>query len=183
MMRRVQLYWGLGMLGAIFRFLLGLAVVVAVVLGVFFTFIRTDDMMIGFFPEGERVAIDFETVALKDSPNQYLVCPEDLCGGQQHLVSKTYAAPAQTLRDRFDDLIVREPRVERVHVSENGMQTDYVQRTELMQYPDWITVKVISLTPQTSTLAIYSRSVYGYGDQGVNKARIDALLADLDQSI
>ena len=171
------------MIGAIFRFLLGIIVVAAVVIGVFFTFIRTDEMMIGYFPEGDRVDIDFTTVTLKDSPNQYLVCPQDLCNGQQHLMSKTYAAPAETLRDRFDDLIVREPRVERIHVSDDGMQTDYVQRTELMQYPDWITVKVISLSSQTSTLAIYSRSVYGYGDNGVNKARIDALLAELDQSI
>jgi uncharacterized protein (DUF1499 family) len=59
------------------------------------------------------------------------------------------------------------------------MQYDYIQRTELMRYPDSITVRFIPLADGQSTLAIYSRSHYGRSDFGVNQARIRAWLAAL----
>lgn len=168
----------------IMRILRGFGIVVvllAVAIGVFFAFIRTDEMMIGFFPEGPGESVDFATVKLKDSPNQYLVCPKDLCNGQQHRVSAVYAMPAEELASVWFEIVEVKLRVQQMSVDNGDLnQVDYVQRTELMQYPDWITVRFIDLEARKSTLAIYSRSVYGYSDRGVNKARIDAWLDELE---
>ena len=158
-----------------------LVVVLAVALTAFFTLIRTDEMMIGFFPEGPGQSIEFSTLVLKDSPNQYLVCPEDLCNGQQHRVSAVYPTTAEDLASRWYDVVESKPRMEQKSIDNGGVnQVDYVQRTELMQYPDWITVRFIDLGDRQSTLAIYSRSVYGRSDMGVNQERIDAWLSELD---
>lgn len=158
-----------------------LVVLLAVAIGIFFAFIRTDEMMIGFFPEGPGEPIDFATLTLKDSPNQYLVCPEDLCNGRQHRVSPVFQMPAEELAGLWFEILETKLRTTQMSVDNGDVnQVDYVQRTELMQYPDWITVRFIDLGGRRSTLAIYSRSVYGYSDRGVNKARIDAWLGELD---
>ncbi len=168
----------------IMRILKGLAalvVLVAVAIGVFFTLIRTDEMMIGFFPQGPSETIEFSTLKLKDSPNQYLVCPEDLCNGQQHRVSPVFPVPAEELAGYWYDIVAQKPRTEQVSVDNGDLnQVDYVQRSELMQYPDWITIRFIDLEGGSSTLAIYSRSVYGQSDLGINQERIDAWLGELE---
>lgn len=168
----------------IMRILRGLGlfiVVIAAAIGIFFAFIRTDAMMIGFFPEGPAEPVDFATLTLKDSPNQYLVCPENLCNGQQHRVSASYSMPAEELASLWYEIVSEKPRTVQMQVDNGAVnQVDYVQRTELMQYPDWITVRFIELDDRQSTLAIYSRSVYGESDLGVNQERIDGWLAEMD---
>jgi uncharacterized protein (DUF1499 family) len=47
-----------------------------------------------------------------------------------------------------------------------------VQRSRLLRFPDLITIRFIAIDANRTTLAIYSRSVWGQGDMGVNKARI-----------
>ena len=59
---------------------------------------------------------------------------------------------------------------------EDGRQIDYVQRSARFRFPDIITVRFISASPSQSTLAIYSRSIYGGRDFGVNRERINAWL-------
>ena len=56
---------------------------------------------------------------------------------------------------------------------------DYVQRSRFLRFPDVVTVRFISIDDTHATLAIYSRSLYGMGDFGVNKARIDDWLGKL----
>jgi len=71
------------------------------------------------------------------------------------------------------------PGVETDAAEDRVMQYDYIQRSALMQFPDSITVRFISLGKNQSTLAIYSRSHYGYSDFGVNEARIRKWLVGL----
>ena len=70
-----------------------------------------------------------------------------------------------------------QPRVE--VLAENDQQIDYVQRSARFRFPDIITVRFISVAPSQSTLAIYSRSVYGKSDFGVNRERIESWLSAL----
>jgi uncharacterized protein (DUF1499 family) len=167
------------MIARIFGWLLALIVVVVAAGLIFFFFIRTDEMMISMFPQGDREEVNFETLQLKESPNQFLVCPTDMCGGQQHLDSTVYQAGAADLKDVFQKFALAAPRTEIVHDDAALNQMDFVQRSELMQYPDWITVKFINLDDGTSTLAIYSRSVYGESDLGINQARIEEWLMNV----
>jgi uncharacterized protein (DUF1499 family) len=51
-----------------------------------------------------------------------------------------------------------------------------------MNYPDLVTVQVNAAGADRSTLVIWSRSVYGRSDLGVNRDRTTSWLALLQQS-
>lgn len=121
-------------------------------------------------PVGDVAAIDFATLGLSAKANQYLVCPADLCAGQAHGASPTFTHSVAQLRTRWNAVIAAQPRM--VTLAEHDHQIDYVQRTALFRFPDIITVRFIPITPERSTLALYSRSVYGSSDFGVNRARL-----------
>ncbi len=129
-------------------------------------------------PVGDVDAVDFATLKLTDKPNQYLLCPADFCGDQAHGTSPMFDLSVMDLRARWDTVIAAQPRL--VILAEDDGQIDYVQRTAMVRFPDIITVRFISLIPDRSTLAIYSRSVYGTGDFGVNRARIEAWLFSIN---
>ena len=60
------------------------------------------------------------------------------------------------------------------------LQSDWVARSAVFNFPDLITVQVVAHGPDASTLVLYSRSVYGQSDFGVNRHRLDAWLAALN---
>ncbi len=70
---------------------------------------------------------------------------------------------------------------------EEGQQFDYVQRSARFRFPDIITVRFISVatyhSESQSTLAIYSRSIYGEDDFGVNRERIEGWLKTLHEGL
>jgi uncharacterized protein (DUF1499 family) len=127
--------------------------------------------------------IDFRTLQRHARPNQYLVCPPHVCATTPDVGSPTYNIAATVLRDAWLAMINQQPRVEGCAVSEDELQCDVVQRSRLLRFPDTITVRFIPLSPTTSTLAIYSRSHYGYSDFGVNRRRIETWLASLRERV
>lgn len=135
------------------------------------------------FGVGERGAIDFEHLELTDRPNQFLICPPDLCAVQRHADSPLFAVPVERLRAAWRDLVASQPRTVLLTEDPDGQQADYLQRSARFRFPDIITVRFIALSPSQSTLAIYSRSLYGKSDLGVNRKRIEAWLKDLEQSL
>jgi uncharacterized protein (DUF1499 family) len=52
-----------------------------------------------------------------------------------------------------------------------------------MRYPDTIDAQVFPAGEGQSTLAIYSRSLIGYGDFGVNHTRVERWLAALERRV
>lgn len=127
--------------------------------------------------------VDFAALALTPKPNQFLVCPPGYCKAKPHMLSPTYAAPADQLRRRWTAMLAGLPRIETGTADEAALQYDYIQRSGLMNFPDSITVRFIPLTPDSATLAIYSRSHYGRSDFGVNEARIRAWLTALERAL
>jgi uncharacterized protein (DUF1499 family) len=127
------------------------------------------------FRVGDFEPVNFEDIQLTDKPNQFLMCPPDLCKG--HAESPVFDMPVEKLLERWRDIVAAQPRVE--VLAENSQQIDYVQRSARFRFPDIITVRFISVSPSQSTLAIYSRSVYGKSDFGVNRERIESWLSAL----
>jgi uncharacterized protein (DUF1499 family) len=127
-------------------------------------------------------AVDFTALKLHDKPNQYLVCPPDFCADTPHRTSPVFELPLAELSTRWQRLIAGEPRIVTLAVDPNLQEFQYIQRTEWVRFPDVIAVKLIALGPDRSTLAIYSRSIYGRSDLGANRARIDGWLAALQQA-
>jgi len=135
------------------------------------------------FPVGDVETVDFAELELTDKPNQYLVCPADFCRADPHAAGPVYEVTAEQLRARWREIAATLPRLEFLAEYEDGWQIDYVQRSARFRFPDIITVRFISLPPSRSTLAIYSRSIYGDSDLGVNRARTDAWLALLHEGL
>ena len=125
-------------------------------------------------------AINFRQLKLTPKPNQFLVCPPRYCLSKPHRYSKTYLVSANELAATFGKIILSQPRVTLIADQSSKLQKTWQQTTPLMHYPDRVTVQFIPLTPKTSTLAIYSRSKYGYSDMSANKTRITRWLSKLD---
>jgi Protein of unknown function (DUF1499) len=63
-----------------------------------------------------------------------------------------------------------------------ALQAHWVVRSAVFNFPDLVTAEVTSRGPDASVLILYSRSVYGRSDLGVNRKRLAAWLAALDAS-
>ena len=63
-----------------------------------------------------------------------------------------------------------------------GCRSTTSLRSALLNFPDLVTVQVEQVAADRSTLVIWSRSVYGRSDFGVNRKRTEAWLAALQQS-
>ncbi len=124
--------------------------------------------------------MDFQTLRLTAKPNQYLVAPASFCAqAEPHRIAPDFGLEPAALRRRFRDLALAQPRVVHVDADDGRLLDTYVQRSALLGFPDTISAQFLAAGAARSSIAIYSRSRYGYSDLGVNKARIDAWLRDL----
>lgn len=122
----------------------------------------------------------FETLTLKASPNQYLVAPEGLCQNvQPHLISPTYEMSAEALEDLLAAKLLALPRTKEAVRAAGDGQRAFVQRSALIGFPDTLIFQTYEAGTQASRVAIYSRSHIGWSDMGVNKRRVNDLLAQL----
>jgi len=124
-------------------------------------------------------AVDFALLKLGRRPNQYLVCPPGICRAAAHAEPPVFDMPPEALRDAMRAVALSQPDTVLARHDEAANQDDFIQRTRLMRYPDIITVRYLDDGGGKSTLAIYSRSVYGYSDRGVNRARVQSWLEQL----
>ena len=130
-------------------------------------------------PAGEAPVVEFATVQRPSTPNTYLVAPAGVTSIAPDAAAPEFDVSPTELKARWERMAAAQPRVVKVGESQDGQQLDYVQRTRLVRYPDFITVRFLPLEGGRSTLAVYSRSVYGHGDMGVNKSRVTEWLKAL----
>ncbi len=135
------------------------------------------------FPVGTVETVDFAALRLTDKPNQLLMCPPEFCSANPNADSPVFDVSIEQLRARWREVIAAQPRGELLAEDDDGRQIDYIQRSARFRFPDIITVRFISDSPSQSTLAIYSRSIYGGSDFGVNRERIDAWLTFLREGL
>jgi uncharacterized protein (DUF1499 family) len=99
------------------------------------------------------------------------------------VVSPVYGVPAAKLRQEFLNIVIAQPRTAHVLADEPGLYDDFVVRSALFGFPDLVSVKFLEAKGKTSALALYSRSVYGRSDLGVNRRRSLAWLAELGLAV
>jgi Protein of unknown function (DUF1499) len=128
---------------------------------------------------GEVPEIDFATLQRRSSPNDFLACPSGLCKAKAEIDSPVFGLPAERLMAAWARAIKAESSVTQLRFDVAVKQFDYVQRTPLMRYPDLVSVRFYELAAGQSSVGIYSRSVYGYGDMGTNRRRVERWLASL----
>ncbi len=122
--------------------------------------------------------IDLATLERPSTPNTFLAGP---AGSQPapDVVLQPFAMPAAAL---YEAARVTFGQRERTFVAAEfpgRMQLHYVVRSALINYPDLVTVQIHALDGTHSTMTVWSRSVYGHRDFGVNRERTEAWLAAL----
>jgi uncharacterized protein (DUF1499 family) len=117
--------------------------------------------------------VSFPTLVRRATPNDALVCPAGHCAAKADLEATVFTVPAAALRRALVDLVRAEPRTEELAVgSDDELRARFVQRSALLRFPDVIDAEIITIDATHSTLALYSRSVIGISDLGVNRARL-----------
>jgi uncharacterized protein (DUF1499 family) len=125
--------------------------------------------------------VDFSTLALKDTPNQFLMCPPGRCAASPHAPSPIFAVSEQDLRAAIIGSCTDMERTTLVAGTAEAASGEIrlVQYSKWLGFPDTISVQTYPLNANRSTLAVYSRSQVGESDLGVNRRRIEAWLAAL----
>jgi uncharacterized protein (DUF1499 family) len=126
--------------------------------------------------------VDFSTLQRHATGNDALVCPAGLCAGAvPEQQAKTYdMAPAQLL-ERLTKIALAEPDTTALDCGADCDHTArFLQISRIMRFPDTIDVAVFAVGTDRSTLAIYSRSLVGRRDFGVNRARLERWLKALE---
>lgn len=123
--------------------------------------------------------IDFKKITFPKTPNYYLACPKDYCNQTPNQISPIFNVPVQILDEALHAMLKAQQRIQ--FVAENKQQHQYtvIQRSRIFRFPDTINIKLIEMNDHHSTLAIYSRSKYGYSDMGVNQERVQHWLSQL----
>lgn len=125
--------------------------------------------------------IDFSSLRKSSRPNQYLVLPDGTGIADPDTRSPVFDAAPAKLAATVRSVVAAEPDTE-LRQSHDPLVIEALQRTPRMRFPDLVTIEVIPAGDARSALAIYSRSVYGYSDRGVNAARITRWLSAIRAS-
>ena len=122
--------------------------------------------------------MDIAAIIRPASPNTALAGPAGLTPAPD-VVTAPYPVPPARLYAAIRAVALAQPLTYPAANYDDQRQAHFVVRSAWLNFPDLITVTVGGPDSGPSTLVLYSRSVYGHSDLGVNRKRIEAWLAAL----
>jgi hypothetical protein len=128
--------------------------------------------------------IDFAARNSAGRSNVFAACPKGFCTPPGDIESPVFALGWERLYDYWREAMAGQRDVQLVAEDRARRRFTYIQRTQMLRFPDVVTVEFVPLGEGRSTLAIDSRSRYGRGDFGVNRRRVTewlALLVEMTQ--
>jgi uncharacterized protein (DUF1499 family) len=130
---------------------------------------------------GPAEPVEFGSLVLPRSPNACLAAPPGAHPGAQIIVPPlpVDAATAWPLLRRLGE---RMPRTARLAEWPERRQAQWVERSALANFPDIIAAELVP-GPEGAGLFLYSRSLFGRSDFGVNRRRVVAWIAALDATL
>ena len=138
------------------------------------------------FPAAEGLPppppMDVSHIVRPASPNTALAAPAGF-SPPADIVTPHYKVPADRLFVLVREVAAGEPRTYQAAFYPNQLQADYVVRSAVFNFPDLVMLQVRKDGADGSGLVVYSRSVYGRSDLGVNRKRIEAWLAALQTKL
>jgi uncharacterized protein (DUF1499 family) len=138
------------------------------------------------FPAAEGLPtpslMDITHIIRPGSPNTALAAPAGFTPPPD-VVTPPYNISADGLFAAVQDVAAGQPRTYQAALFPDPRQAHYVARTALLNFPDLIMVQVRTDGQDRSTLIMYSRSVYGRSDFGVNRKRVETWLAALQTKL
>lgn len=138
------------------------------------------------FPAAEGLPtpppMDVAHLARPSSPNTALAAPAGFAPPPD-IITPPYALPPDALFALVQAVAVTEPRTYQAALYPAQQQVHYVARSAAFNFPDLVMVQVQPADPAGSVLIIYSRSVYGQSDLGVNRKRVKTWLAAIQTKL
>lgn len=128
----------------------------------------------------KQTFVQFQALTPDHAPNHFLACPPDFCPA----VAVDASAPifqrslSELSRD-WASIVQQTPRMTAVLIQPEQHYYGYTLRSRWLKFPDSVTVQLIRIDDAHSSLAIFSRSDYGYYDFGVNEKRVRHWLEQL----
>lgn len=127
--------------------------------------------------------IDPLVAETSSTPNAFRMAPAESTSQRIDAISPIYSEKPLVLAQAFDEFASSQRATVRFAGLPPELMMTYVQRTEKLKMPDYLTIKFIDLGDGRSTIAVYSRARYGYADLGVNQARVERWVKTLDSFI
>lgn len=116
-----------------------------------------------------------------NSPNWAWAVPaERRARGDLIRPAPIYRADPTTVLTALEAVAAEQPRVASLAAPDGPDSRAFAQRSFLVGYPDLLSARATDLGDGRTELALYSHSIYGHSDLGVNAARLDAWITDLD---
>ncbi|WP_246522768.1 DUF1499 domain-containing protein [Neoroseomonas eburnea] len=122
--------------------------------------------------------LDFATLALPATPNTCLLTPST-APGAGHLHRDPFPVPVDDAFAAIRAVAAAQPRTFPLADYPERRQAQWVVRSRLMNYPDIVVAEVAPAGDGTG-LWLYSRSLIGRSDFGVNRARVLAWLTEFE---
>jgi uncharacterized protein (DUF1499 family) len=126
--------------------------------------------------------MDVVHIVRPSSPNTALAAPEGFTPPPD-AITPHYKVSADRLFALAREVAAGQPRTFQAALYAEQRQVHYVARSAAFNFPDLIMVQVRQDGEDGSELIVYSRSVYGESDLGVNRKRVDAWLAALQTKL
>jgi hypothetical protein len=126
--------------------------------------------------------MDFSALVRPATPNSALAGPAvpGPHAGAPDIVTPVYPVPAARLFAAVRAVAAGQPRIFPAAAYPERGQLHWVARSAVFNFPDLVTAQVVAEGADASVLVLYSRSVYGRSDLGVNLARLRVWLAALN---
>lgn len=139
----------------------------------------------GAAPDVERLALDPLTLERTGRPNDYLVCPADRCAAPADRAAPVLDVPALDQLRLWEEVARLSERTRILGIDESALTLHVEQKSRIFGFIDTVIVHVLPFddglpTSERSTFAAYSRSELGYGDMGVNQARLESWIAQVE---
>ena len=126
--------------------------------------------------------LNFEKLRKSSKPNCWLAAPAHLLRESvPNTAGPVLPPPPATTFEALQKLLAEDPSVSEIEVDETNLQLSYVAKVWV--FKDDVDVKLGETNSHKTELAIYSRSRVGYSDFGVNKRRVEKLIADLSAAL
>lgn len=122
--------------------------------------------------------VDMGRLVRPSTPNTALAAPAGFTPAPD-IATRRYDVPAAALYRAVRQVAAAQSRTFLQVAYDDRLQAHYVARSAMLNFPDLIAVQV---NPD-GTLVLWSRSVYGRSDLGVNRRRLTRWLGALDAAL
>jgi uncharacterized protein (DUF1499 family) len=126
--------------------------------------------------------IDPAAIVRPATPNTALAAPAGFAPAPD-IVTPPYRVPADRLFAAIRKVADGQPRTFPAALYADRLQAQFVARSLVFNFPDLIMVQVKPDGANASDLILWSRSVYGESDLGVNRKRAESWLAALQTEL